>query len=68
MTKSQIFKLAHAAAKVAMAEQIEIKHPSAHKSYQQLFGLALRGYYAVKKAEAFPAKQIQWATVGGIND
>jgi hypothetical protein len=68
MTKSEIFKAAHAATKLAIAEQVETKHPSAHKSYAKLFGLALSGYYAVKKAEAFPVKQIQWATVGGTND
>ena len=45
MTKSQIFKSAHAAVKLAMAEQIEIKHPSTHKSYRQLFALTLRGAY-----------------------
>ena len=47
-TKSQIFKFAHAAAKRAMAEQIEIKHPSAHKSYCKLFALCLRGYYILE--------------------
>lgn len=43
--KSQIFKSAHAAARVAMTEQREIKHPLAHKSYAELFALALRGAY-----------------------
>lgn len=41
--KSQLFKSAHAAARVAMAEQIEIKHLSAHKTYAQLFAMCLKG-------------------------
>lgn len=53
MTKSQIFKVAHAAAKRAMAEQIEIKHPSAHKTYAQLFGLCLKGYYVQEKSKLY---------------
>lgn len=43
--KSEIFKSAHVAAKRAMAEQREIKHPSAHKTYKQLFALCLKGCY-----------------------
>lgn len=45
MTNSEIFKLAHTATKLAIAEQREIKHPSVHKSYRELFSLALRGAY-----------------------
>lgn len=44
-SKSEIFNLAHAGAKRAMAEQLEIKHPSDHKTYRALFGLCLKGYY-----------------------
>ena len=44
-SKSEIFKAAHAAARLAQAEQLEIKHPSLHKSYRELFALALRGAY-----------------------
>lgn len=66
MIKSQIFKNAHTAAKLAMAEQIEIKHPSLHKTYRQLFSLALRGYYV---GDAYKhSKSIEWATVGGTHD
>ncbi len=43
MTKSEMFKKAHAGAARAMAEQREIKHPSAHRSYRELFALCLRG-------------------------
>lgn len=39
------FKAASTAARQAMAEQIETKHPSARKSYRELFALALRGWY-----------------------
>lgn len=44
-----MFKHAHASAKAAMAEQKEIKHPSAHKSYRELFALALRGCYVLDR-------------------
>jgi hypothetical protein len=43
MTRPRIFKQARAAAVRAMAEQRETKHPSAHKSYRELFALCLRG-------------------------
>lgn len=39
------FQAAHAATKLAIAEQLEIKHPSAHKTYAELFKLCLKGYY-----------------------
>jgi len=43
--KSEVFKAAHAAARRAMAEQVETKHPSAHKSYRELFAISLRGWH-----------------------
>lgn len=43
--KSESFKAAHNAARRAMAEQVETKHPSAHKTYRELFALGLRGWY-----------------------
>lgn len=52
-TKSQIFKSAHMDAKRAMAEQIKIKHPSAHKTYKQLFALCLRGVYILEAAKNY---------------
>lgn len=67
MTKSEMFKSAHAATKLAMAEQKEIKHPSAHKSYQQLFDLCLRGAYGAKKAEAYvPVEQVKFMWLRGV--
>jgi glyoxylate utilization-related uncharacterized protein len=52
-TKSEIFKYAHEHAKRAMAEQIEIKHPSAHKSYRELFALCLRGYHILQASKNY---------------
>lgn len=48
-TKSQMFKHAHAITKIAMAEQKEIKHPLAHKTYAQLFAIVLRGCYVLNR-------------------
>jgi len=53
MSKSQIFKYAHTHAKRAMAEQIKIKHPSAHKTYRELFALCLRGYWVLEARKAY---------------
>lgn len=47
-SKSEIFKTAHAAAKRAMAEQREIKHPSGWQSYRQLFALCLKGWHVLQ--------------------
>lgn len=44
-SKSDAFKAAHAAARRAMAEQVETKHPSAHKTYRELFAISLRGWH-----------------------
>jgi hypothetical protein len=44
MTKSEIFNIAHAAVKRIIVEQF-YKHPSAHKSYKQLFAICLEGVY-----------------------
>jgi hypothetical protein len=44
ITKSEIFKAAHADVKRAIAEQSH-KHPSARKSYRQLFAICLEGVY-----------------------
>ena len=51
MTKSETFKAAHAAARRAVAEQVAIKHPSAHKTYAQLFALSLRGLAILAKGD-----------------
>lgn len=48
-TKSEMFKHAHAIVKIAMAEQKEIKHLSAHKTYAQLFAIVLRGCYVLDR-------------------
>lgn len=45
MIKSEIFKAAHADAKRAIAEQKEIKHPSAHRTYAEIFASCLRGVH-----------------------
>lgn len=53
------FKAARTAARQAMVEQIETKHPSACKSYRELFALALRGWYlgdVYKRSGAEPVR------------
>lgn len=62
------FQAAHAATKRAIAEQLEIKHPSAHKTYAELFKLCLKGYYGQEKAKLYvPKPAPQWAILGGTN-
>lgn len=68
MTKSEMFKSAHAATRFAMAEQLEIKHPSLHKTYAQLFAVSLKGCYVQLKAMAYAPVAIEWATIGGTHD
>ena len=50
-----MFRAAHANAKLCMAEQREIKHPSAHKTYAELFALSLRGCYVLERAKSYVA-------------
>lgn len=44
MSRPAAYIAARAAALRTMAEQAETKHPSAHKSYREIFALCLRGY------------------------
>ena len=52
-SKSEIMLAAHADVRRAMAEQKEIKHPSAHKSYKELFAICLRGVYIIEAAKLY---------------
>lgn len=53
LSKSEIFNAAHVSANCCMVEQKEIKHPSAHKTYQQLFATALRGCYVLENQKSY---------------
>jgi len=67
MTNSEIFKAAHADARLAMAEQKEIKHPSAWRTYAAIFASCLRGVYVLEAAKRYvPVKEVKFAFLRGV--
>jgi hypothetical protein len=67
MDRSLAFKAAHAATRKAIAEQIEIKHPSAHKTYAQLFKLCLQGYYILEADKRYvPVEKLKFMWLRGM--
>ncbi len=48
IANQQLFLLAHADARHVVAEQIAMKHPSAHRSYAEIFASVLRGQAIIR--------------------
>lgn len=66
LTKSELFKAAHADVKRAMAEQLH-KHPSACKSYKQLFAICLEGVYINEARKLYaPVEQPKFMFLRGM--
>ena len=67
MTKSQMFKAAHADAKRAMAEQKEIKHPSGWRTYAAIFASCLRGVYILEAGKSYaPVQEVKFMFLRGM--